>query len=790
MQGVLDQRPRSPLSAANEAEAPNLPEVAASPLFRVLAAIANAVTPAEVFEALVDRVAEVVGASSVALWLVGDEDAGITLARSRGYSEKAAQVLSVLSLDGGLSMPVLDCIRSATPIWIDSQPEVYRRYPHLRPLAMGERSYRLCCLPLVAEGRVLASLCLTIESEGRSSEGEKEFLLLVARYATQAIERIRLYEAERRSRARADEAAARLRLLNRVTAAFAEADLELMSRLKIVAAELSQTLDSCINIGLVEEDGLLHLIALHHPIPEANEELQGLAGSAPVPLGEGATGTIGATGESLIHRSLDPATVAATAAPAYRDFLARYPAYAFIGTALRVDGRVIGTVTATRTRRGESYADDDLQLLEALATRAAVAIENSRLYQETLDARTRAEQLYRFAQAVAVADRVEVVYDVALDCIEAALGVGRSAILTFDEQRVMRFRAWRCLSDGYRAAVEGHSPWAPDASNPEPVVVPDAAADPALTALAEVLQRERVGALAFIPLATHGRLLGKFMLYYEGPHTFTRAELETARAIANHLASVIARFSALASLEETIRYNELFAGVLAHDLRTPLSAILNAAQLLLLRQEGQTHAQASQARPLGKIIASGMRMGNMITQLLDFTKARSGGGIQLDLREIDLGNVAAHAIGELELAQPEWTVRCEMAGDMKGIWDHDRLVQVLSNLIANAGQHGRKGEPVTTKLDGQRADEVLVEVHNGGAVSPSVLPTLFDPFRTTRHHRGQSSGLGLGLFIVREIVKAHGGSVSLDSSEAAGTTVTLRLPRRAQRDRLPAAVVL
>jgi signal transduction histidine kinase len=280
------------------------------------------------------------------------------------------------------------------------------------------------------------------------------------------------------------------------------------------------------------------------------------------------------------------------------------------------------------------------------------------------------------------------------------------------------------------------------------------------------------------------------MLYYEGPHTFTRAELETARAIANHLASVIARFSALASLEETIRYNELFAGVLAHDLRTPLSAILNAAQLLLLRQEGQSHSQASQARPLGKIIASGMRMGNMITQLLDFTKARSGGGIQLDLREIDLGNVAAHAIGELELAHPEWTVRCEMAGDMKGSWDHDRLVQVLSNLIANAGQHGRKGEPVTARLDGQRAEEVLIEVHNGGAVSPSVLPTLFDPFRTTRHHRGQSSGLGLGLFIVREIVKAHGGTVSLDSSEAAGTTVTLRLPRRAQRDRLPAAVVL
>jgi signal transduction histidine kinase len=111
-----------------------------------------------------------------------------------------------------------------------------------------------------------------------------------------------------------------------------------------------------------------------------------------------------------------------------------------------------------------------------------------------------------------------------------------------------------------------------------------------------------------------------------------------------------------------------------------------------------------------------------------------------------------------------------------GRWDPGRLVQVLSNVIANAGQHGQQGAPITVKLDGSRDERVVIEVHNRGAVSPSVLPSLFDPFRTTRSRRGQSSGLGLGLFIVREIVRAHRGTVDVASSEE-GTTVSISLPR-------------
>jgi signal transduction histidine kinase len=265
------------------------------------------------------------------------------------------------------------------------------------------------------------------------------------------------------------------------------------------------------------------------------------------------------------------------------------------------------------------------------------------------------------------------------------------------------------------------------------------------------------------------------MVYFAQPHSFAPQEVATAKAIANHLASVVTRFAVVAKLEETIRYNEIFAGALAHDLRNPLNAIMTAGQLLLMQREGSKSDH--DAKPLSTILASGQRMTTMIDQLLDFTRARSGGGIDVHPTETNLADLCAQAIGELELAHPEWKIHCNIVGDQGGTWDADRLLQVISNLVANAGQHGTPEAAIMVKLDGTHADQVTLEVHNQGAVPDSLLPHLFDPFRSTGHPRDQSRGLGLGLFIVREVVRAHGGTVEVASSEPSGTTFTVKLPR-------------
>jgi signal transduction histidine kinase len=304
--------------------------------------------------------------------------------------------------------------------------------------------------------------------------------------------------------------------------------------------------------------------------------------------------------------------------------------------------------------------------------------------------------------------------------------------------------------------------------------------DPALSSYVPLFQRERIGALAFIPLVTGGLLIGKFMVYYDSPHAFATPELETVRAIANHLASVIKRFETVAKLEETIRYNELFAGALAHDLRNPLGAIMTAAQLALMRREGE-RASGGETKPLSRILSSSQRMTTMIDQLLDFTRARSGGGIDIEPHHASLADLCAQAVGELELTQPEWRIHCEVKGDPRGQWDSDRLLQVLSNLVANAGQHGLPQAGISVKVDGTAREQVRVQVHNEGAIPPALLPQLFDPFRGSRHRRDGSRGLGLGLFIVREIVNAHGGTVDVSSSEVGGTTFSLLLPRLSGR---------
>jgi GAF domain-containing protein len=121
-------------------------------------------------------------------------------------------------------------------------------------------------------------------------------------------------------------------------------------------------------------------------------------------------------------------------------------------------------------------------------------------------------------RAISQTRTVEEICDIALQALADGLGLARSSILLFDNDGVMRFAAWRGISANYRAAVEGHTPWRPDTTHPEPVVVADVSLEPSLAPFLPVIQSERIAAMAFIPLVSLGRVIGKFMLYYDEPH--------------------------------------------------------------------------------------------------------------------------------------------------------------------------------------------------------------------------------------------------------------------------------
>jgi signal transduction histidine kinase len=405
------------------------------------------------------------------------------------------------------------------------------------------------------------------------------------------------------------------------------------------------------------------------------------------------------------------------------------------------------------------------------ALREALA-ERRRAEEEERKSRRRAELLYSLVRSVIAADRIEDVYSTAIDAIEAALGTSRSAVLVFDRDDVMRFKASRGLSEEYRRAVEGHSPWSRDVKAPEPVLVEDADNDPSLSAYVELFRRERIGALGFFPLVAEGRLVGKFMVYYDAARVFSAQELELARAIANHVAMAIARFASLQELQQTVRFNQMFTAILGHDLRNPLASIMTAAQLLMMRGRDE-----KVVKPLARILNSGNRMARMIDQLLDFTRVRVGQGIPLQPKSIDLVPLLNQVMDELDDANPEWTLRLDHSGDTRGEWDEDRLAQVFSNLIGNGVQHGAPEHGLLVRVDGTQEDGLLIEVHNKGVVPAELLPTLFEPMSGGEHRREKSFGLGLGLFITQQIVRAHGGSVTVRSSDPEGTTFTVSLPR-------------
>lgn len=225
---------------------------------------------------------------------------------------------------------------------------------------------------------------------------------------------------------------------------------------------------------------------------------------------------------------------------------------------------------------------------------------------------------------------------------------------------------------------------------------------------------------------------------------------------------------------------DLFLATLGHDLRNPLNAIVVSSALLA--RSGQLDEENTQVALQMSSFADVMT--RMIHDLLDFTRTRLGGGMPVSATRLDLQDLCRDVLDEFRAAHPHRTVRFESFGDTSGEWDAARLRQVVSNLVANAIEHGAETSPVDVFATGEGCDVVVAVKNQGLPISSSALPTLFDPFvrapEVATKHR-PFGGIGLGLYIAQQIVIAHNGTIAVDSSEATGTTFAVRLPRQ-QRD--------
>ena len=223
-----------------------------------------------------------------------------------------------------------------------------------------------------------------------------------------------------------------------------------------------------------------------------------------------------------------------------------------------------------------------------------------------------------------------------------------------------------------------------------------------------------------------------------------------------------------------VELQQQLMGIVGHDLRGPLTAIMTGAQLLARTQE----IPEARRPAVQRILSSSRRMERLIRDLLDFTRVRLGGGIPVSRQWVDLATVCHKLADEIQVQQPARVVDIQLDGDLGGQWDSDRLSQVVQNLLVNAVKHGGPAGPVTLRARANGSGVVL-EVHNGGPPIPEpVRKHLFEPFHPGGNGR-QGGSVGLGLFIVKSIVVAHGGTVEVRSEEGEGTTFRVWLPREA-----------
>lgn len=243
-------------------------------------------------------------------------------------------------------------------------------------------------------------------------------------------------------------------------------------------------------------------------------------------------------------------------------------------------------------------------------------------------------------------------------------------------------------------------------------------------------------------------------------------------AIDQALAESLGTFSS-----ELERSRNLLLGMLGHDMRNPLSVILvTAAHLTKLTAQPEVSSAAK------RLILSGARMKALLNDLVDFSRTRLGIGVNIRRSETDLSVVFREQIELLRTANPEKTIELDVSGDSTGWWDANRMHQVLGNLVTNAIKYGAD-QPVRVTLAGQ-ADEVSFSVCNkGNPIAPEFLHDIFRPLRRGAQQGAlldaADEGMGLGLYITKEIVTAHAGEVSVHSNDSE-TCFRVRLPKTDQ----------
>ena len=378
------------------------------------------------------------------------------------------------------------------------------------------------------------------------------------------------------------------------------------------------------------------------------------------------------------------------------------------------------------------------------------------------------------------------VCDAGLDAIFQCQNADRASILLCDSEGVMHFMTWRGLSEDYRRAADGHSPWEKDEPSPQPIFINDVRQAKMDEHLQSVIEREGIGALAFIPITYENHLLGKFMIYFNAPHDFTDYEIRPAQTIASQIAFAIERQHVLQKLKQAhdealvaSRAKDDFLATLSHELRTPLNPIL------LIASDAEHNQDLSpRTRTDFNTIRKNIELeARLIDDLLDLTRITRG-KIILDKKYLDVHQILEDAIAHVidEMNQKQISLKIDLKAEQHNVFADDvRLQQIFWNLLKNAAKFTPNGGQITVETAASENKLAVKITDTGIGMTADEVSCIFTAF-SQGDHAGDNNGhrfggLGLGLAISQKLAEFHSGKI-LAASEGRdkGSTFTVELP--------------
>lgn len=415
----------------------------------------------------------------------------------------------------------------------------------------------------------------------------------------------------------------------------------------------------------------------------------------------------------------------------------------------------------------------------------------------------RTEQLFQLTAALSRALTPHAVADVVLDHTLTAVGGCCGVLMQIDSSGTsLTTLAAHGLRDAYRhpwmeRALTRVDPLTDAVRRLEQIWLPDRAT---ITARYPQLLHESVDccrqAYVALPMMLARNVLGAVGIGFAHEHVFDADErtflmtithvatqaLERARLMAAERALLVASDEALALLDEAVRLRDTFLSVAAHELKTPLTALLGQAQLLRRRLNQAEALSPANERSIDIIIGQTKRFDELLTDLLDGGRLESG---QLLIRRapFDLMELLRCVVDTMQSSLSEHELHADLPVDaLTIIGDRVRLEQVLHNLLSNAVKYSPSGGPITLRAQVSDATVQISVTDRGVGITPEALPHLFKRFyRAPEAGRLRPDGIGIGLYIVREIVQQHGGAVSVASTVGEGSTFTFALPLRAEQ---------